>query len=92
MYEGGFLEGMVQVEALRLAMKKVPFEKLTRKDVLEQGFYKIKNMETGEVSSTPITYGKGDVEGVDEVRVDQVQKGKVVKVGLYPCRHIFTKK
>jgi hypothetical protein len=73
-------------------MKKVPFEKLTRKDVLEQGFYKIKNMETGEVSSTPITYGKGDVEGVDEVRVDQVQKGKVVKVGLYPCRHIFTKK
>jgi len=26
------------------------------------------------------------------VRVDQVQKGKVVKVGLYPLRHIYTKK
>jgi len=92
MYEGGFLEGTIQVEALRLAMQKVPFEKLTRKDVLEQGFYRIKNLETGEVSSTPITYAKGDVEGVDEVRVDQVQKGKVVKVGLYPLRHIYTRK
>ncbi len=92
MYEGGFLEGTIQVEALRLAMQKVLFEKLTRKDVLEQGFYRIKNLETGEVSSTPITYGPGDVEGVDEVRVDQVQKGKVVKVGLYPLRHIYTKK
>jgi branched-chain amino acid transport system substrate-binding protein len=92
MYEGGFLEGTIQVEALRLAMQKVPFEKLTRKDVLEQGFYRIKNLETGDVSSTPITYAKGDVEGVDEVRVDQVQKGKVVKVGLYPLRHIYTKK
>jgi hypothetical protein len=26
------------------------------------------------------------------VRVDQVQKGKVVKVGLYPLRHIYTRK
>jgi branched-chain amino acid transport system substrate-binding protein len=92
MYEGGFLEGMIQVEALRLAMQKGPFEKLTRKDVLEQGFYRIKNLETGEVSSTPITYGPGDIEGVDKVRVDQVQKGKVVKVGLYPLRHIYTRK
>ena len=92
MYEGGFLEGMIQVEALRLAVQKVPFEKLTRKDVLEQGFYRIKNLETGDVSSTPITYGKGDIQGVDQVRVDQVQKGKVVKVGLYPRRNIYTKK
>ena len=83
---------MIQVEALRLAMKKVPFEKLTRKDVLEQGFFKITEMETGEVSSTPITYAPGDIEGVDEVRVDQVQKGKVVQVGLYPLRNIYTKK
>jgi branched-chain amino acid transport system substrate-binding protein len=92
MYEGGFLEGMIQVEALRLAMEKVPFEKLTRKDVLEQGFYRIKKLETGEVSSTPITYGPGDIEGVDQIRIDQVQKGKVVKVGLTPLRHIYTHK
>jgi hypothetical protein len=92
MYQGGFLEGAIQVEALRLAMQKVPFEKLTRKDVLEQGFYSIKNLETKGLSSTPITYGPGDIEGVDEIRIAQVQKGKVVEVGLTPLRHIYTKK
>jgi hypothetical protein len=39
-----------------------------------------------------ISRGKGDIEGVDKVRIDQVQDGKVVKVGLYPLRHIYTKK
>jgi hypothetical protein len=92
MYQGGFLEGMIQVEALRLALQKVPFEKLTRKDVLEQGFYKIKKLDTGDISSTPITFGKGDIEGVDKIRIDQVQKGKVVKVGSYPLRNVYTKK
>ena len=52
----------------------------------------IKNLDTGKISSTPLTYGKGDIEGVDQIRVDQVQKGKVVEVGLYPLRHIYTKK
>jgi ABC-type branched-subunit amino acid transport system substrate-binding protein len=92
MYEAGVLEAMTQVEALRLAMEKVPFEKLTPRDVLEKGFFKIKNLATGDISSTPLTYGPGDVEGVDEIRIDQVQKGKVVEVGLYPLRHIYTKK
>jgi branched-chain amino acid transport system substrate-binding protein len=92
MYAGGLLEGMIQVDALRLAMQKVPFAKLTPKAVLEYGFYRIKNLHTGNISSTPITYGPGDIEGVDKVRVDQVQKGKVVEVGLYPCRHIYTRK
>jgi ABC-type branched-subunit amino acid transport system substrate-binding protein len=92
MYEAGVLEAMIQVEALRLAMLKVPFEKLTRRDVLEQGFFQIKNLPTGNISSTPLTYGEGDIEGVDQIRIDQVQKGKVVEVGLYPLRHIYTKK
>jgi ABC-type branched-subunit amino acid transport system substrate-binding protein len=92
MYEAGVLEAMIQVEALRLAMQKVPFEKLTRRDVLEQGFFQIKNLPTGDISSTPLTYGEGDIEGVDQIRIDQVQKGKVVEVGLYPLRHIYTKK
>jgi ABC-type branched-subunit amino acid transport system substrate-binding protein len=91
MYEAGVLEAMIQVEALRLAMRAVPFEKLTPKVVLEQGFFKIKNLPTGDISSTPLTYGPGDIEGVDEIRIDQVQKGKVVKVGLTPLRHIYTK-
>jgi branched-chain amino acid transport system substrate-binding protein len=92
MYEAGVLEAMIQVEALRLAMQKVPFEKLRPADVLNHGFFQIKNLDTGKISSTPLTYGKGDVEGVDQIRIDQVQKGKVVEVGLTPLRHIYTKK
>jgi hypothetical protein len=90
-YMGGMLEAMVQAEALRLTLQKVPFEKLTPRQVLELGFYQIKNLDTGGISSTPLTYGPGKIEGVDAVRVDQVQKGKVVKVGTFPCRHIYTK-
>jgi branched-chain amino acid transport system substrate-binding protein len=91
MYEAGILEGMIQVEAVRLALKKVPFEKLTPKDVLEKGFYEIKNLDTGDISSTPLTYGPGDIEGVDQIRIDQVQNGKSVKVGLAPAHGIYSK-
>ena len=81
---------MTQVEALRLAMQEVPFEKLTRRDVLENGFFKIKNLDTGDISSTPLTYGPGEIEGVDQIRIDQVQKGKVVKVGTLPiAQHLY---
>ena len=90
-YNGGFLEAMVQIEALRLAMQKTPLEKLKPADVLNNGFYQIKNLDTGGISSTPLTYGPGKIEGVDAVRSDQLQKGKVVKVGIFPCRHIYTK-
>ena len=90
-YNGGFLEGMIQAEALRLALLKVPYDKLKSVDVLNNGFYQIKNLETGGISSTPITYGSGKIEGVDAVRVDQVQKGKVVKLGVWPVHHIYSK-
>jgi hypothetical protein len=90
-YCGGFLEAMIQVEALRLAMQKVPFDKLKPADVLNEGFYQIKNLDTGGISSTPLTYGPGKIEGVDAVRVDQLQKGKIVKLGVWPVHHIYTK-
>jgi branched-chain amino acid transport system substrate-binding protein len=90
-YVGGMLEGMIQTEALRLALQKVPFEKLKPADVLNHGFYQIKNLPTGGLSSTPLTYGPGDIEGVDAVRVDQLQKGKIAKIGAWPCRHIYGK-
>ena len=92
MYLGGLLEAMIQTEALRLAMQKTPFDKLTPADVLNNGFYQIKKLETGGISSTPITYGPGKIEGVDAVRVDQVQKGKVVKLGVWPAHGIYTRK
>ena len=88
-YVQGMLESMIQVEALRLALQKVPFDKLKPVDVLEQGFHRIKNLDTGGLSNTPLTYGKGDVEGIDGVRVDQVQNGKIVKQGTWPCRHLY---
>jgi hypothetical protein len=89
MYVAGILEAMIQTEALRLAMQKVGFDKLTPRKVLENGFYQIKNLDTGGLSSTPLTYGKGDIEGVDKVRVDQLQKGKVVMQGVWPARHLY---
>jgi branched-chain amino acid transport system substrate-binding protein len=88
-YMGGFLEAMIQVEALRLAMQKIPLEKLKPADVLNNGFYQIKNLETGGISSTPISYAPNKIEGVDKVRVDQLQKGKVIKQGVWPLRNIF---
>ena len=90
-YIGGLIEAMTQVEALRLALKEVAFDKLKPVDVLEKGYYKIKNLETGGLSSTPLTYAPGKIEGVDGVRLDQLQRGKIVKLGVWPCRHIYSK-
>ncbi len=88
-YVGGMLEAMIQVEALRLSLLKKPLKELTPAFVLENGFYQIKNLDTGGLSSTPITYGKGDIEGVDAVRIDQQIDGKIVKQGVWPCRHLY---
>jgi len=90
-YELGLVEAMTQVEALRLAVREVPLDKLKPVDVLNNGFYKIKNLDTGGLTSVPLTYGPGKVEGVDAVRLDQIQKGKVVKLGVWPCRHLYGK-
>jgi ABC-type branched-subunit amino acid transport system substrate-binding protein len=91
-YELGMIEVMTQVEALRLALKEAPADKLKPADVLKNGFYKIKNLDTGGLTSTLLNYGPGKVEGVDAVRIYQVQKGgKIVKLGNWPCRHIYGK-
>jgi len=89
MYVGGMLEGMIQTEALRLAMLQMSFENLKPADVLNNGFYKIKSLNTGGLSSTPLTYGPGKIEGVDAIRVDQIQNGKIVNQGIYLCRHLY---
>lgn len=90
-YMGGLIEALTQVEALRLALKAAPLERLKPVDVLKNGFYKIKNLDTGGLSSAHLTYGPGKIEGVDAVRVDQLQKGKIVKLGVWPCHHIYSK-
>ena len=60
-YELGMIEVMTQVEALRLALKEAPLEKLKPADVLKNGFYKMKKLDTGGLSATPLTYGPGEV-------------------------------
>jgi branched-chain amino acid transport system substrate-binding protein len=90
-YMGGMVEAMTQLEALRLALAVTPVEKLKPADVLNNGFYKIANLSTGGIVPT-LTYGPNKIEGVDEVRIDQVDaKGKIVSRGTSPCRHIYKK-
>lgn len=91
MYQGGMLEAMIQLEAIRLAMQHKPLDKLTPADVLHEGFYKIKGLDTGGISAEPISYGPNDIEGVNVVRVDQLVDGKVVKRGTFPTRHLYKK-
>jgi len=88
MYLAGLVEGMIQTEALRLAMLKVAPDKLKPVDVLEYGFYQIKNLSTGDLTP-PLSFGPSDVEGAKEMRIDQVQNGKVVLLGNYKILGIY---
>jgi hypothetical protein len=90
MYVDGIVEAMTQIEAMRLALLntgETPDE-LTSADVLE-GYYGIKNLSTGGITGSPLTYGPGDVEGADECRIQQIQNGVIVDMGSYPCHHIY---
>ena len=88
MYLAGVVEAMIQTEALRLAMLKVPADQLKPVDVLEYGFYQIKNLSTGDLTP-PLTFGPSDIEGADVMRLDQDQNGQVVLLGNYPCHGIY---
>jgi hypothetical protein len=88
MYLAGMVEAMIQTEALRLALLEKPADQLTSVDVLEYGFYQIKNLNTGDLTP-PLTFGPSDIEGASEMRVDQVQNGKVVLLGNYPCHGVY---
>jgi len=57
--------------------------------VLDNGFYKIKNLDMGGITGSPLTYAPGKIEGVDLVRVDQMEKSKIVNRGTLPCRHVY---
>jgi len=88
MYLAGIVEAMIQTEALRLAVLEKPADQLKSVDVLEYGFYQIKNLSTGDLPP-PLTFGPSDIEGASEMRVDQVQNGKVVLLGNYSCHGIY---
>ena len=89
MYLDGVIEAMTQVEALRLASMAVDPAKLTSTDVLEKGFRQIKDMSTGGITVSPLTYGEGDPQGVDAVRIQQIQNETIVELGSYPLHNIL---
>jgi len=89
MYLDGIIEAMTQVEALRLASLEVNPAELTSQDVLEKGFWQIKGLNTGDITITSLTYGEGDTQGVDEVRVQQVENETIVEKGSYPLANIL---
>jgi hypothetical protein len=90
-YMGGVVEAMTQLEAIRLAMQVTPIDKLKPADVLNNGFFKIKDLDTGGITATPLTYGPHDIEGANKIRIDQMEKGKIVNRGFYPVRAIYKK-
>ena len=92
MYLDGIIEAMTQVEALRLASLQVDPAKLTSQDVLEKGFWQIKDLDTGGVYVSKFTYAKDKVQGVDAVSIQQVQDGKIVAVGSFPLLNIVAAK
>ncbi len=93
MYLDGIIEAMTQVEAQTLAMNATgkSVSNLTSADVLNNGFYKINNFSDGDITITPLNYGKGQVEGVSKVRIQQVQNGKIAEVGSFPLHDIYQK-
>jgi Periplasmic binding protein len=89
MYLDGVIEAMTQVEALRLASLSVNPADLTSADVLEKGFKQIKNLSTGDITIAPLTYGEGDPQGVDAVRIQQVQKAQIAELGSFPLANVL---
>lgn len=88
MYLDGIIEGMLQVEALRLGYLAAGKD-MTSEDVLKQGFWQIKDFSVGDLTITPLTFGEGDPQGLDMVRLQQAQAGKIVEIGAYPIRNII---
>ena len=91
MYLDGIIEAMTQVEAQRLAMDQTgkTVSQLKPVDVLEYGFYQIKNFSDGDITISPLSYGPVLVCGVSTVRIQQVQNGKIVEVGSAPLHNIY---
>jgi phage tail protein X len=93
MYQHGVVEAMIQTEAIRLALaatgKDDPAD-LTTAEVLNSGFMQIAGLDTRGIIPTTITYGAGDVEGAETVRLDQAVSGADVHLGNYPLRHVYS--
>lgn len=86
-YVYGIVHGMMIADACKRALDKVGYEKLTRKDILE-GFYGIKNLDTGGLTETPVTFGLGNHYGPSKVSVYEMVGTEQVLRGSYPAQRI----
>ena len=88
-YVAGVVHGMMIVESTRLALEKVPYEKLTPGDIIKYGFYQMKSFDIGGLTSTPLTFGPGKHYGEETCPVYELLHGNQVLVGKYPLRRLF---
>ncbi|RJR30943.1 MAG: ABC transporter substrate-binding protein [Desulfobacteraceae bacterium] len=76
-YVHGWYAAIRTGEAIRLALQKVPGDKLTRSDVWD-AFLEIKDFDTGGIVPSKITFDEENRIGMKKVRVDEVvgKKGR----------------
>jgi len=75
----GIATGMVLAEAIKLAMAKVGFDKLTGTAIKEHGFDQIRNFDTGGLTAK-ITYTPTDHRGGTSARLIRIEGGKPVVI------------
>lgn len=91
-YIHGTVEAMVQTEALRLASLKTPLEQINDpKIVLENGFWKIKDLDTKGMRPTDLTYGPEKAEGLSGLNITEVINGKPQIVDTLPIPMLLPK-
>lgn len=84
-YITSWAQSMIMVEALKLAVKNVGYEKLAKGDLearrlMEtQGIQKLKNYDVGGLHG-PVNYTPGDNRLAKSVRVFQVKKGAITPI------------
>lgn len=77
-YVAMFFDAMLTGEAIKLALQKVPGDKLKRQDVLE-GFLRIKDFDSGGVVPSKITFNEEKRIAMEKVRVDRIVGEKGVR-------------
>jgi branched-chain amino acid transport system substrate-binding protein len=75
----GIATGMVLAEAIKLAVAKVEFDKLTGAAIKQYGFDQIRNFDTGGLTAK-ITYTPADHRGGTSARLIRIERGKPVVI------------
>lgn len=82
-YTMGVCNAMVATEAIRLALKKVPAEKLTGRDVIEYGIWQIKNFDPMGLNQALISFGKDlPRSGIRVSRPAMIKDGRFIRLPI----------